>query len=156
MSRMRGNSHVRFLGGKAVVIPLTYPTMGYIYFLELAVGMICEKMRLFQNVDYDMNSFENVDTCCYYNEYTQIDFSTSGRYMAARVWGDFDPQESDGRTIMFEPVFFRSVFVFDMKTRELIFEYSYPETEEYKAASLGTIAFSPDDRLFVTGVLEGR
>lgn len=26
MSRMRGNSHVRFLGGKAVVIPLTYPT----------------------------------------------------------------------------------------------------------------------------------
>jgi len=26
LSRMRGNSHVRFLGGKAVVIPLTYPT----------------------------------------------------------------------------------------------------------------------------------
>ena len=25
---MRGNSHVRFLGGKAVVIPLTYPTFG--------------------------------------------------------------------------------------------------------------------------------
>ena len=26
---MRGNSHVRFLGGKAVVIPLTYPTTVY-------------------------------------------------------------------------------------------------------------------------------
>ena len=26
LSRMRGNSHVRFLGGEAVVIPLTYPT----------------------------------------------------------------------------------------------------------------------------------
>ena len=139
--------------GKWLII--TYG-MGYIYFLELAAGMICEKMRLFQSVDYDMNSFEDVDTCCYYNEYTQIDFSTSGRYMAARVRGDFDPQESDRRTIMFEPVFFRSVFVFDMKTRELIFEYSYPETGEYKAASLGTIAFSPDDRLFVTGAFGGQ
>ena len=26
MSRVRGNLHARFLGGKAVVIPLTYPT----------------------------------------------------------------------------------------------------------------------------------
>ena len=25
LSRMRGNAHVRFLGGKGVVIPLTYP-----------------------------------------------------------------------------------------------------------------------------------
>ena len=96
--------------------------MGYIYFVELATGMICERIRLFEDVDYDANSFEDLDTCCYYNEYTQIDFSASGRYMSARVRGDFDPQESDGRTIMFEPVFFRSVFVFDMKTRKLIFE----------------------------------
>lgn len=96
--------------------------MGYIYFVELATGMICERIRLFEDVDYDANSLEDLDTCCYYNEYTQIDFSASGRYMSARVRGDFDPQESDGRTIMFEPVFFRSVFVFDMKTRKLIFE----------------------------------
>lgn len=130
--------------------------MGYIYFVELASGIICERMRLFDDVDYDVNSFEDIDTCCYYNEYTQIDFSASGRYMSARVRGDFDPQESDGRTIMFEPVFFRSVFVFDMKTRELIFEYSYPEAEEYKAASLGTIAFSPDEKLLVTGVFGGQ
>lgn len=130
--------------------------MGYIYFVELATGMICERIRLFEDVDYDTISFEDLDTCCYYNEYTQIDFSASGRYMSARVRGDFDPQESDGRTIMFEPVFFRSVFVFDMKTREWIFKYSYPETEEYTATSLGTIAFSPDEKLLVTGVFGGQ
>lgn len=130
--------------------------MGYVYYVELATGTICERIRLFENVDYDANYFEDIDTCCYYNEYTQIDFSTSGRYMCARVRGDFDPQDSDGRAIMFEPVFFRSVFVYDMKTREEIFKYTYPETEEYKATSLGTIAFSPDEKLFVTGVFGGQ
>ncbi len=130
--------------------------MGYIYFVELASGTICEKIRLFEDIDYDVNSFEDIDTCCYYNEYTQIDFSAFGRYMPVRVRGDFDPQESDGRIIMFEPMFFRSVFVFDMKTRELVFEYSYPEAEEYKATSLGTVAFSPDEKLFVTGVFGGQ
>lgn len=139
--------------GKWLVI--TYG-LGYIYFVELATGIICKIIRLFEEVDYNVNSFEDIDTCCYYNEYTRIDFSISGRYMSARVRGDFDPQDSDGRTIMFEPVFFRSVFVFDVETRELIFKYSYPEEEKYKATSLGTIAFSPDDKLFVTGVFGGQ
>ena len=130
--------------------------MGYIYFVELASGMICERIRLFRDVDYDTNSFEGLDTCCYYSEYTQIDFSATGHYMSARVRGDFEPQESDGRRIMFEPVFFRSVFVFDMTTRELIFDYSYPVNEKYKATSLGTIAFSPDEKLLVTGVFGGQ
>lgn len=130
--------------------------IGYIYFVELASGMIYEKIRLFEDVDYDIHSFEDIDTCCYYNEYTQVDFSSSGHYMCARVRGDFDPQESDGRTTMFNPIFFRSVFVFDMKTREVVFKYSYPEAEEYKATSLGTIAFSPDEKLLVTGVFGGQ
>lgn len=130
--------------------------MGHIYFVELATGKICEKVCLFDDIDYDRDSFKDLDTCCYYNEYTQIDFSASGRYMSARVRGDFDPQESDGRKIMFEPVFFRSVFVFDMNTRALVFEYSYPEAENYKATSLGTIAFSPDEKLFVTGAFGGQ
>lgn len=130
--------------------------MGYIYYVELASGMVCERIRLFDDVDYDNNSFEDLDICCYYNEYTQIDFSASGRYMCARVRGDFDPQDSDGRAIMFEPVFFRSVFVFDMKTRKEVFRYTYPEPEEYKATSLGVIAFSPDENLFVTGVFGGQ
>lgn len=129
--------------------------MGYIYYVEMATGMICERIRLFDDVDYENNSFEDLDICCYYNEYTHIDFSASGRYMCARVRGDFDPQESDGREIMFNPVFFRSVFVFDMKTKEEVFKYTYPETEEYQAISLGTISFSPDENLFVTGVFGG-
>lgn len=139
--------------GKWLII--TYG-MGYIYFVELATGIIYEKKCLFEEVNYDEQSFEDIDTCCYYNEYTQIDFSASGRYMSARVRGDFDPQESDGRTIMFEPIFFRSVFVFDMKNQELIFEYCYPESEKYEATSLGTIAFSPDEKLLVTGVFGGQ
>lgn len=138
--------------GKWLVI--TYG-MGYIYFVELASGIIREKIRLFKEVDYSTASFEDIDTCCYYNIYTRIDFSTSGRYMAARVRGDFDPQDSDGRTLMFEPIYFRSAFVFDMETRKMIFYYSYPEEEKYKARSLGTIAFSPDDKLLVTGVFGG-
>lgn len=130
--------------------------MGYIYFVELASGVISERVRLFENVDYDVNSYADLDICCYYDEYIQIDFSSTGRYMSARVRGDFDPQDSDGRTDMFEPIYFRSVFVFDMKTRQLVFEYCYPETEKYIAASLGTIAFSPDEKLFVTGVFGGQ
>lgn len=46
--------------------------MGYIYFVDLTSGKVFEKMRLFEEIDYELNSFENVDTCCYYNEYTRI------------------------------------------------------------------------------------
>lgn len=130
--------------------------IGYIYCIELATGRIRERIRLFEQIDYDTDSYGYIDTCCYYNEYTQIDFSTSGRYMCARVRGDFDPQDSDGREMMFEPVFFRSVFVFDRETGEEVFQYTYPEAKEYKATSLGTIAFSPDEKLLVTGVFGGQ
>ncbi len=42
---MRGNSHVRFLGGKAVVIPLTYPTMS-----SGIVGTLMMVSKLFDGV----------------------------------------------------------------------------------------------------------
>ena len=130
--------------------------IGYIYFIELESGKICKHIRLFEDVDYNTKSFEEIDTCCYYNEYTRIDFSSSGQYMVARVRGDFDPQESDGRQNMFEPIYFRSVFIFDMQTLKMIFKYNYPEGEKYGPMSLATIAFSPDEKLFVTGVLGGQ
>ena len=63
---MRGNAHVRFLGGKGVVIPPTYPISHSEELLNLCgsctpdrgvllfVVMVCERV----NIDVDVATFE--------------------------------------------------------------------------------------------------
>ena len=63
MSRMRGNSHVRFLGEEAVVIPLTYPTLSMADLELLSIGLI-----------NDMYAESRNDDCKYAQIATQEDF----------------------------------------------------------------------------------
>lgn len=119
-------------------IVVTYG-IGYVYFIS------------FSEINYEDDSFQQVDMCCYYNERTQVDFSNTGRYAAIRVRGDFDPQESDGKTEIFTPVYFRSVFVIDLVKLAVCFQEDYSNEQGHR--NLASIAFSPNDDLFVTGAL---
>ena len=58
--------------------------MGYVYLAEPQTGRVVREFRLFDDVRYEDGSFQDIDTYCYYNEHTRLDFSPSGRWLAVR------------------------------------------------------------------------
>ena len=129
--------------------------MGYVYLAEPQTGRVVREFHLFDDVRYEDDSFQDIDTYCYYNEHTRLDFSPSGRWLAVRVRGDFDPQEEDGRTEYFTPLYFRSVFVIDMDRRELAFSHVFDD-ECPGNENLAVLAFHPAEELLAVGVPGGR
>ena len=129
--------------------------MGYVYLAEPQTGRVVREFRLFDDVRYEDGSFQDIDTYCYYNEHTRLDFSPSGRWLAVRVRGDFDPQEEDGRTEYFTPLYFRSVFVIDMDRRELAFSHVFDD-ERPGHENLAVLAFHPAEELLAVGAPGGR
>ncbi|MBQ6695193.1 MAG: hypothetical protein IJN16_00645 [Lachnospiraceae bacterium] len=137
------------------ILVITYG-VGYVFLVDLVKRRVIKHLRLFEEVSYEDDTYKELDFCCYYNENTRVDFSPSGKYMAIRVRGDYDPQDADGRQELFTPLYFRTVFVMDMNTFEIIFTYSYPHKEErYYDQNVAVIAFSPEEDVFVTGALLG-
>lgn len=129
--------------------------MGYVWLVESRTGRVAKEFRLFDDVCYEDDSYQDIDTFCYYNEYTRLDFSSSGRWLAVRVRGDFDPQEEDGRTEYFTPLYFRSVFVIDMDRRELAFSHIFDD-ERPGHENLAVLAFHPAEELLAAGAPGGR
>lgn len=129
--------------------------MGYVYLVEPQTGRVVRELRLFDDVRYEDGSFQDIDTYCYYNEHTRLDFSPSGRWLAVRVRGDFDPQEEDGRTEYFTPLYFRSVFAIDMDRRELAFSHAFDD-ERPGHENLAVLAFHPAEELLAVGAPGGR
>lgn len=130
--------------------------MGWLYLIDIDKKCVCRHFRFFPEVNYENSSFQEIDMCCYYNEYTQLDFSCSGKYLAIRVRVIYDPQESDGRIDLFTPIYMRSVFVIDMDIQEKIFDYYYSDkTERYYHENLAVLTFSPDDKILLIGALGG-
>ncbi len=144
--------NLQFVPDKELLV-VTYG-MGYLYLIDLKNQQVVKQLRLFEEVRYEDDSFRELDTCCYYMEHTRVDFSPTGKYMVIRVRGHFDPQDSDGRSDLFTPDYFRTIFVMDMDTPEIIFTYSYPHEEEKDYHyNVAVIAFSPKEDLFLTGAL---
>ena len=129
--------------------------IGYVYLVESQTGRVAREFRLFDDVCYKDDSYQDIDTYCYYNEYTRLDFSPSGRWLAVRVRGDFDPQEEDGRTEYFTPLYFRSVCVIDMDRQELAFTHVF-EDERPGHENLAALAFHPAEELLAVGAPGGR
>ena len=131
--------------------------ISYLYIVDIHEQMVVKKFHLFNEVVYDDNSFQDIDLCCYYAEHIRIDFSPDERYLAVRVRGNYDPQESDGRDVLFTPVYFRTIFIIDMLTLEMIFTYTYPgDTDKsYYDQNLAVIAFHPEEELIIAGTLGG-
>ena len=129
--------------------------LGHVYLAEPETGQAAARFRLFDEVRYEDESYQDVDTYCYYNEHTHLDFSPSGRWLAVRVRGDFDPQEEDGRTEYFTPLYFRSVFVIDMDRRELAFSHVFDD-ERPGHENLAVLAFHPAEELLAAGAPGGR
>lgn len=155
--------HYQYLRAEWLLVPQVFLTpnskyviatygIGYVYFILLSEKRIEKFFRLFSCVNYEHNSFEEIDTCCYYDELTQVDFSNTGRYVAIRVRGNYDPQCADGLEVIFTPVYFRSIFIIDLLNLELCFYEDYNNVQsEYK--NLASIAFSPNDNYIAMGAL---
>ena len=129
--------------------------LGHVYLAEPETGQAAARFRLFDEVRYEDESYQDIDTYCYYNEHTRLDFSPSGRWLAVRVRGDFDPQEEDGRREHFTPQYFRSVSVIDMERRTLVFTRSF-EDEHPGYENLAALAFQPAEELLAVGAPGGR
>lgn len=140
-----------FLTPDAKYLVVTYG-IGYVYFILLAEKRIEKFFQLFPDINYEDNSFEEVDMCCYYEERTQVDFSNTGRYAAIRVRGIYDPQEADGREVIFTPVYFSSIFIIDLFHLEICFQEDYSDVQE-ENKNLASIAFSPNDNYIAMGAL---
>lgn len=146
------------------VMPLLYLTensqflivtygIGYVYFISLESSTLVKCIKLFQDISYEDESYKKAVLCGYYDELTQVTFSPSGRYIEVRVRGDFDPQDTNGRDEISTPIYFRSVFLIDMETLEVCFEYDFGDVEEGYGRNAAVAAFSPDEKYFVTGAL---
>lgn len=129
--------------------------IGYVYLVEPWTGHVEKEFRLFDGVRYEDDSYQSIDTYCYYYEYTRLDFSPSGRWLAVRVRGAFDPQEEDGWTEHYTPVYFRTLFVLDMDRLELAFSHVF-EDESPGYENLAALAFHPEENLLAVGVPGGR
>lgn len=160
------NEHFRYLYAEWDVVPKFFLTpdsrylivtygIGYIYFILLSEKRLVKTIQLFDEISYDGDPIddvvESIDTFCYYTERTQIDFSSTGQYAAVRVRGDYDPQQEGGEDVIYTPLYFRSVFIINLSNLEIFFQEEYKDEEEYR--NLASIAFSPDDKYFVTGAL---
>lgn len=141
-----------YLSPVSEYIIVTYG-IGYIYFINPSEKRVIKRFQLFSDINYEDDSFQSVDLCCYYMQWTRIDFSNTGRYAAVRVRGDYDPQEGDGRSNVFTPVYFRSIFLIDLLRLEVCLQEDYSDVPERGGRNLASIAFSPNDDYLVTGAL---
>lgn len=129
--------------------------IGHVYLIDPAHKRVIRKIILFEEVCYEDTSYQSIYTGSYYNEVTRVDFSSTGRYAAIRVRGDFDPSNpsQDGST----PLYFRTVFLLDLTTLEICFRESFEDVEERNDnRNIASIAFSPRDRYFAVGAPGNR
>lgn len=125
--------------------------IGHVYLIDPVHKRVIRKIILFEEVCYEDTSYESIYTGSYYDEITRVDFSSTGRYAAIRVRGNFDPSNpSDGDT----PLYFRTVFLLDLATLEICFQESFEDVEECNDnRNIAAIAFSPRDCYFAVGAL---
>lgn len=133
-------------------IIITYG-IGYVYFVSTAEKKVVKSYKLFRGFSYEDDSYKNIFMCCYYSPITRVDMSSTGRYVVIRVRGDYDPQDADGREFLTTPVYFRSCFIIDMQTLDIIIEESFDDVPENSGRNVAAIAFSPHDEYFVVGAL---
>ncbi len=131
--------------------------IGHIYLIDACTARVIKRFILFEEISYEDTSYQSIDLGCYYNEYTRIDFSNTGRYAAIRArGGHYDPQAADGRDGLTTPLYFRSVFLLDLSTLDICFQETFEDVEERSGRNLAAIAFSPKDNYFVVGALGNR
>ena len=53
--------------------------LGHVYLAEPETGQAAARFMLFDEVRYEDESYQDIDTYCYYNEHTRLDFSQIGR-----------------------------------------------------------------------------
>ena len=131
--------------------------IGVIYFVDLRTGELIKEMKLFPEIDYDDETFDDdafdeIDLGAYYMIETMAHFSPSGRYAVLRVRGDYDP-ESEDPCYSHTPVYLRSVFVVDLQTLQTVIEDHFDDVEERCGRNTACIAFSPTEERFAAGAL---
>lgn len=128
--------------------------IGYVYIVDLYTMKTVGEFKLFSEISYEDDSYQEIDTGCYYNEATEVDFSPSGKYVIIRVRGDYDPQEGDRRKILFTPIYFSSVFVLNIHTMQIEFQYDGSDMqEEGYNKNMAVIAMDPSENNLLVGAL---
>lgn len=142
-----------FLAKKYDYLIVTYG-IGHVYLIELKNMEIVRRFQLFPEISYEDDSYQKIDTGCYYHETTEVDFSASEKYAVIRVRGDYDPQESDGRKELFTPIYFSSVYLLDLQTLEIVFHYDGNDMEEQGYnKNMAVIAMNPSESQLLVGAL---
>lgn len=127
--------------------------IGDVYFVSLESCKVVKHIRLFEEICYNQEFYHELDLCCYRFERTQVTFSPTEKYMEIRVRGNFDPQAADGIAELFTPTYFRTVFLVDMETLDICFQYDFHNVEERSGRNAAVVAFSPDEKFLVVGAL---
>lgn len=142
-----------FLDEKSEYIVLAYG-IGHIYFISIAEQKVIKKLQFFDYINYDDESYQNVEDFAYYGVETFFKISSSGRYLAIRCRGVYDPQETDAPGFIFNtPEYQRSTFIIDLNSLEIVFKYAFDDVEERYGRNAAVFDFSPDEKFILIGAL---
>lgn len=133
---------------KATNMSLAFSPDGRYLAVGLGVGIVkiydVQEQKLCAEHLHPGLDWEQLEQNAYYHEYTYVQFSASGKYMAiVPTADDYDPQGDDGYPI---PLYFGTFYVIDFHTGAVVLEHSY------KDRKIGAISFSPDERFIAVGM----
>lgn len=128
---------------------LTFSPDGRFLAVGLGVGIVKVYELVYNSLHAEHRHpglyWEQLETNDYYQEYTHVTFSASGKYMAlVPTAARYDPQGDDGFPI---PPYYGAFYVIDLCTGDVLLEHKYAERK------IGAISFSADERFIAIGLL---
>ncbi|MFS0873946.1 WD40 repeat domain-containing protein [Paenibacillus xylanilyticus] len=140
-----------FLGEKAMEVRLAFSPDGKFLAVGMAVGLVAvvdlQRLEFVRELKYPGLDWEQLVPNAYYEEYTHVSFSASGKYiLIIPTAAQYDPQGDNGYSI---PAEYGTFYILDFVTGELILKHTYVDRKIIASV------FSPDGRFLAIG-LEGK
>ncbi|MGG4132104.1 WD40 repeat domain-containing protein [Paenibacillus illinoisensis] len=136
---------------KAMEVRLVFSPDGNSLAVGMAVGLVAvvdlQRLEFVREFKYPGLDWEQLDRNAYYEEYTHVSFSTSGKYLLIIPTAkQYDPQGDNGYSI---PAEYGTYYILDFGTGEVILKHTYVDRK------ITASVFSPDER-FLAIRLEGK
>lgn len=147
------DSKALFKAEKAAEAGLAFSPDSRYLAVGLGVGMVkvydLREQKLHAAYDCPGLDWEQLDNNAYYEEYTYVTFSPSGRYLiVVPTAASYDPQGDDGYPI---PEPYRTFYCIDFRSGRVVLQHTF--ADESKIAA---IAISPDEKWLAVGLFGKR
>lgn len=134
---------------KAMEVRLVFSPDGNFLAVGMAVGLVAivdlQRLEFVREFKYPGLDWEQLVRNAYYEEYTHVLFSTSGKYLLIIPTAKkYDPQGDNGYSI---PAEYGTFYILDFGTGEVILKHTYVDRK------ITASVFSPDERFLAIGLV---